>query len=165
MISAISLSLVSVIGSVSVGQLFGDKDNVRIATDQLSIGPNATHLEYIDIPWQVNNQGWYDITNFTIRYNVSLHTPLPGNDSTQFDRYLSYNQQQAYGNLLGRHQSNGTLHLEFTGTVPRQSEWVGNQYVMILDLAVTGRYSLGLVRFTVGFTTNLTNPLQYVGGL
>lgn len=149
-----SLSMVSVISSISVGQLFGTADNVRIGYDQKVFNYPTGQL---DIPITINNTGWYDINGMGVRYNVSLY-----DNQSNFLESLKVNGTSTVGSFPGQKAKNGTLNLAFAPSLTPIDYLVDTNHRLYIEMEIFGKYALDLMDFGIYF--NQTLPLG-TGGI
>lgn len=146
MVLGLSLSTASIISGLSVAQLFADPSNVDVRTEDLMLEQSGGGYR-LTIPFSVNNQGFYDITNFRLRYNVTLF-----NETVDPVEVLVVDSVQDFGTFPARTNTSATIQILFNeSTQFTQAQWLAYDFKLRVHLEFSGRYTMDLVSFRIGY--------------
>ncbi|MHA1733131.1 MAG: hypothetical protein ACTSU5_14380 [Promethearchaeota archaeon] len=142
-----SLSMVSVISGISVGQLFSRSDNIDVQEENRKLDYASGSLQ---IPMRINNQGFYDINDLRVDYNITL-VDSSGNPV----QVVASNGVAEVGNFPGRQDRNATIDMMFTVPETPLDQLVAAGTRMRLDMRITGKYALDLMDFAIAFNRTI----------
>ncbi|MHA1820094.1 MAG: hypothetical protein ACTSU2_12200 [Promethearchaeota archaeon] len=150
LIAQLSLSLVSLFGSLSTVSILGNENNVHIDTYNITTNVNVTcNTINVTIPFGINNTGLYDFNNFTIEYSVDFY-----NISNNY-HYNVIKGTTIYPSIKSGTNFNGTLFMENTNV---NFTLIGdpNNWNKVLNMTLSSLYSLDLIAFQINMAMNLT---------
>ena len=142
------LTLVTIISGISIGLIFSSPDNISLDLSNSQCNINGTQVD-INVPYTINNLGFYGINDVSLYYNISAY-----NNTNSF--------QLMDGNLLigsfpARTNTNTNLTILFNYTEEiNVSQWILWNINLHFEMRLSGLYALDLMNFIIGFTMNYT---------
>ncbi|TXT59040.1 MAG: conserved exported protein of unknown function [Promethearchaeota archaeon] len=143
LVLTLSMSLVSALGALSAFNIFSNPQNIRVPNGDVDFEIDYLNPEnsYIEVPFFVNNSGYYDLTDFSLGFQVAMKY----NATADFIEII--NTVQEFPDI-----PEGTaLEDIFSATdfenLPNPLYVDVNAIQLLANITISGTYTLGLLQF------------------
>jgi len=135
-----TMTVVSVLGGLSAVNILNNPNNIEIPSGPLSSNINITTPTdewYISVPFKLTNAGYYDLTNLTIGFDITM-------DNATRPPQLIYTDTQSFGDVLHGETLNDNYNASdfIMPTIYLNPSFTAN-------ISISAKYSLGLIYFEV----------------
>lgn len=164
LVLTLSLTGVSILGSMSAVSILGNEDNVNIPSGPIDANLNISNVNemYFRVPFNVTNVGFFDLTNLRIEFSVTMvydHVNLTGIGENITSSAIVFNKAtvfppipngQTYNGLFNASSGDGFLPINFPNATT-EIDWYRTPYAVefYADFIVSASYSLDLISFSV----------------
>ncbi len=164
LILTLSLTGVSILGSMSAFAILENPDNVNVPSGPISANLNISDVNsmYLQVPFNVSNVGFFDLTNLKIEFSIAMiydHVNLTGtgeNVTTStniFNKAINFPpipHGQSYNGLFNAASGDGFLPANFPN-ITTEIDWYKTPHAIefYADFIFSASYSLDLISFTV----------------
>ncbi|MFX1274945.1 MAG: hypothetical protein ACFFBP_03695 [Promethearchaeota archaeon] len=142
----VSLSIVSALAGWSAVNILMNEDNIRVDMDNI-----VTHLDpsdignwYVYIPFNITNDGYFDLNAFTITISIDMYYNASYTESARILSHSTLPVDIRRGDTYP-----GGLNATNFNTIPVFDP--GYTPYVLIDLILSGYYSLNLLSFDVVF--------------
>lgn len=164
LVLTLSMTTVSALGGLSAALILEDPNNIQIPSGVIDYNFNITDINsmYIEVPFEITNAGYYDLTNLNIEFQISMvydhvNLTLPGVNTTTsvliFEKSISFPtiiHRTTYSGLFNASSGDGFLPSNFPNATT-EIDWTKTPYVaeFYADFSLSASYSLDLISFSV----------------
>ena len=164
LVLTLSLTGVSVLGSISAMNILSNPDNIRVPSGPISANLDISDVNTmsIQVPFNVSNVGFFYLTNLRIEFTINMiydHVNLTGTGENITTNTMVFNKAttfpsvpsgQTYNGLFNAAGGDGFLPANFpNGTT--EIDWNRSPHVLefYADFTISASYSLDLISFSV----------------
>ncbi len=150
LVLTLSMSIVSALGALSAFNIFSNPQNVRVPDGDVDFNIDYLNPEnsYISVPFFVNNSGYYDLTDFSLGFQVAMKY----NTTSPFVEILDVTQ--TFPDILKGKALNEVFNASDFKNLPDPLYVDVNATRLLANITVSGTYTLGLMHFQTQIINN-----------